>query len=82
VGETKFISSEPKLAIFLKKRKPLIVSETFYGWAVGWIEEVGTLIRSRSVIAGLAASIIYDAAVLGILRLSPFKIRLIREILK
>jgi len=55
----RLISPEPRLAARLRERKPLIVPETIYDWAVGWVEDVGTIMRSRATIASVIASGIY-----------------------
>lgn len=43
----KVISPEPKLAQILHKRDPLILPEETYHWIVDWIEDVGSVMRSR-----------------------------------
>lgn len=49
--ELRIISSEPILARILEHRRPILISKEGYDWIVGWIRDVGIILRSREMIA-------------------------------
>ena len=63
VKEIRFIKPEPVIALRLEKRKPLIIPEAYYRWAVGWIKDVGTVLRSREMMVYTVASAVQYAGI-------------------
>jgi len=59
------LQSRPVIADTLSKRTPLILPSSMYEWAVGWISEIGSTMRSRNFIA---TNIAYGA--LGLVKLA------------
>lgn len=51
----RFISPEPKLAKVLRSRKPIVMAEETYDWFVSWVEDVGTVMRSREYMVSTVA---------------------------
>jgi hypothetical protein len=51
-----FISPEPRLAKLLRSRRPLVVPEVIHKFALDWVEDVGTVMRSREYKVGFVAS--------------------------
>lgn len=60
----RFVDPSPKLAQFLAERGPKVLPE-IHEWAVEWIADVGTILRSREFMAYSVASII-SGVVLGV----------------
>jgi len=59
------------LAEILKRRKPLVAPEPYYRWAVNWVEDIGTIMRSRQYIAGTIAGYISYAVLLALISFFP-----------
>lgn len=45
------LQSRSVIADILSKRTPLILPSSIYEWAVGWVSEIGSTMRSRNFIA-------------------------------
>ena len=45
------IDPNPRIAKLLEKRKAIVLPDRLYNWATDWVNEVGTIVRSRSFIA-------------------------------
>lgn len=54
--ELKFISPSPKLALALSKRERTLLPKPLYDYLVDWVEEVGTLMRTKEYMVGFVAS--------------------------
>jgi len=69
----RFISPEPKLARLLRQREPRILPRELWDWGVDWVEDVGSVMRSR----GYMVSTVAFYAGLG---LSSFFLRLLPDV--
>jgi len=69
--QIRFISPEPKLALILAKREKTILSKELYDYAVGWIADVGTIMRSREYMASMLAFYSTMLGTSALLRLLP-----------
>jgi hypothetical protein len=64
----RLISPEPRLAKILERIDLGILPKDVRNWAIGWIRDVGTLVRSRDMMVGFAASVVYYLGFLTALR--------------
>lgn len=62
VERVRFINEEPTLALFLSSRKPIILPKLIYDWAVGWVYDIGTTLRSRDMMVSFLVSNLYNRA--------------------
>jgi len=67
IREIRFINPRPWVAERLKQRKPILVSETFYQWCLSWVEDVGTVLRSRDMMVFTIASAIQYVGIMVII---------------
>jgi len=65
----RFISEEPKLGMWLKTRKPIVLPQDVYDWATDWVHDVGAVMRSREMMVSMVASVAYYALFMGLLRI-------------
>jgi len=63
----RFISSEPRLAQVLEAVDFGILPRDIREWAIGWMKDVGKVVRSREMMVGFAASLVYYAGLLSAL---------------
>jgi len=56
--EKRIISPVPKLSLKLFEREPQIIPKEAYNWSVRWINDIGTIMRSRSFLAFNIASLL------------------------
>lgn len=68
----RFISSEPKLGRIFRASKPLILPAELHDYVADWVEDVGAVMRSREMMVGQAASVIYYAVMLLVFNMIPF----------
>lgn len=66
-----FISSEPRVALRLREWRPVILPRDIYDWSVDWVEDIGRIMRSRSYIAGTAASYVAYGVMLLLFGMVP-----------
>jgi len=50
MSEFRIVNPEPRLANYLGSRKPIVVPQPVYDWAVDWVDDVGTVMRDRRYI--------------------------------
>jgi hypothetical protein len=55
IREIRFISPEPRLALRLRERRPAIIPQDYYDWGTQWVSDVGSIMRTRSYMAGTVA---------------------------
>lgn len=67
----RFIHEEPWVAQRLRERRPFIIPQEYYDWGIDWVEDVGTIMRTRSYMAGTVASYISYGAMLLLFSLLP-----------
>lgn len=75
IGKFKLINPEPVFAMWIRKQKPLALSDEMREWAVDWIGDVGIELRSRPMLVSMVANAVYVALASGILRLAPAQAR-------
>ena len=51
----RLVDPTPKIGTELRNREPIVVPQRIYDWGTDWIQEVGTILRSRSFIASYLA---------------------------
>ena len=59
VQQFRIISDKPRLAMVLREFDLGILPKDVREWAISWVEDVGTLVRSRDMMVGFAASLTY-----------------------
>jgi len=64
----RLIASEPRLARILEQINLGILPEDVRDWAIGWVRDVGTLLRSREMMVGFVASLVYYFGLLAAVR--------------
>jgi hypothetical protein len=64
----RLISSEPRLAKALEQINLGVLPKDVRDWAISWVRDVGTLVRSRDMMVGFVASIAYYLSFLAALR--------------
>lgn len=69
----RFISPEPQLARLLFRREPKIIPRELHDWAVQWVADVGSIMRSREYMA-------YTVSLYGSMGLMSSLLRLIPDI--
>ena len=56
----RIISPEPRLAKFLRTRRAVLVPSELYDWTLDWVEDVGSVMRSReNIVYSLASAASY-----------------------
>jgi hypothetical protein len=55
----RLISPEPRLAKVFERVDFGILPRDVREWAIGWVRDVGALVRSREMMVGFAASLVY-----------------------
>ena len=70
-GQFSLINPEPRLAKTLHERSPLLIPEDLYHWTVGWVEDVGVVIRSREYKVNIFASGVTYTVLTGLTRFFP-----------
>jgi len=63
----RFISEEPRLAYVMKAVDLGLLPKDVKEWAVSWVEDVGRVVRSREMMVGFVASVIYYAGIVSVL---------------
>jgi len=63
----RLISSEPRLAKMLEQIDLGILPKDVREWAISWIRDVGTLVRSREMMVGFAASLVYYLGLVAVM---------------
>ena len=51
----RLLREEPVVALRLRERRPAIIPEDLYDWAIDWVSDIGKIMRSRSYMAGSLA---------------------------
>jgi len=69
----RFISPEPQLALLLIKREPKIMPRDLNDWAIQWVADVGSIMRSRDYMA-------YTFALYGGMGIMSSLLRLIPDV--
>jgi len=72
----RFISPEPRLAKLLRKREPRVLPKETWEWAVDWVEDVGSVMRSRGYMVSFIASVAGYALIILISEMFPITRRL------
>ncbi|MCW4048246.1 MAG: hypothetical protein NWE89_00785 [Candidatus Bathyarchaeota archaeon] len=67
----RLISPNPRLAIILAEREPRVISKEINDWAIQWVADVGSIMRSREFLAYTAALYGSMGLMSGLLRLIP-----------
>ncbi len=68
--EIGLISREPVLAEILARRRPILIGEEGYMWLVGWVADVGRILRSRETIAYTIAYTVLNMGLYAALELA------------
>jgi len=55
----RLISPEPRLAKILERVDLGVLPRDVREWAIGWVRDVGSLVRNREMMVGFAASLVY-----------------------
>jgi len=63
----RFVSSEPRLAQVLEAVDFGILPRDVREWAIGWMKDVGKVVRSREMMVGFVASLVYYTGFLSAL---------------
>ncbi|MBA7631562.1 hypothetical protein ES703_39094 [subsurface metagenome] len=67
----RFISPKPVLAIILAEREPKIMPRDLNDWAIQWVADVGSIMRSRDYMAYTVALYGGMGIISSLLRLLP-----------
>jgi len=65
----RFISEKPVLAEILEAVNLGFLPKDVREWAIGWIRDVGATVRSREMMVGFTASIIYYIGAISLIRM-------------
>ena len=63
----RFISEEPRLAYVMKAVDLGLLPKDVKEWATSWVEDVGRVVRSREMMVGFVASVIYYTGIITVL---------------
>jgi hypothetical protein len=63
----RFVSSEPRLAQVLEAVDFGILPRDVREWAIGWMKDVGKVVRSREMMVSFVASLVYYTGFLSAL---------------
>lgn len=58
----RLLSPTPKVAEILLNRKPILIPQVWYDWAIGWLYDIGKTLRSRDMMVSFITSNIYNKA--------------------
>ncbi len=53
--QIRFINPRPVLALILAKREPKVIPKELNDWAIQWVADIGSIMRSRDYMAYTAA---------------------------
>lgn len=59
----RLLREEPVVALRLRERRPTIIPEDLYNWAIDWVSDIGKIMRSRSYMAGTLAHFVSIALI-------------------
>lgn len=73
----RFLSTEPRLAIALAQREKILLPKEFYEYIISWMEDVGTVMRSREFLVSSVSAYASNRILLSASKYSPLIERLI-----
>lgn len=54
----RFLDPNPRLAMILREQGPIILPKKVWKWSVDWVQDIGTIIRSRDYWAYVGAQVV------------------------